>query len=381
MPADADPTLDAAPPLEGELQLRLLRHGGRVSACSVRSTRPDVAARLLQGRQAETVAVAVPRLYTLCRDSQGVACRLALHAATGAQPDATLLAQGQQLVAQEAWRETALQVLLTWPRALGLAPEPKALAAARAARDGAFGHATVAEQIAQAVFGESAAQWLQRSEPMAWWQWANAGRTAAARHVASGGGAQAVEPEGVALLPPIPTADQLRALARDAEAEGFASAPLWQARPAETGALARRQHHPLVAALLRQGARTAARQAARLQELALGLGGDDATDANTDITPRAGSLTFDDGSTAPLGLGWAQNARGLLLHLVRLEGERAQLYRIVAPTEWNFHPEGALPAALLGTEAPDADALRQRARSVVDSLDPCVTCRVEVLDA
>jgi Ni,Fe-hydrogenase I large subunit len=78
---------------------------------------------------------------------------------------------------------------------------------------------------------------------------------------------------------------------------------------------------------------------------------------------------------------WVENARGLLIHLVRFEDERAATYRIVAPTEWNFHPEGAMAAALVGSPAPDPGTLTLRAVRIAHSLDPCVACRVEIDDA
>ena len=81
------------------------------------------------------------------------------------------------------------------------------------------------------------------------------------------------------------------------------------------------------------------------------------------------------------GLAWVENARGLLMHRLRLVQGRTADYRIVAPTEWNFHPAGALPAALRDAPAHDLDALRRRTRVLVDSLDPCVACSVEFEDA
>ena len=51
--------------------------------------------------------------------------------------------------------------------------------------------------------------------------------------------------------------------------------------------------------------------------------------------------------------------------------------RIVAPTEWNFHPGGALAAALLGRPAADLDAVKRYTTQLVHSLDPCVACHVE----
>ena len=78
------------------------------------------------------------------------------------------------------------------------------------------------------------------------------------------------------------------------------------------------------------------------------------------------------------GIAAVQTARGLLLHAVRLEDERVADYRIVAPTDWNFHPDGALARGLLGLEVEDATTLVQRAGLAVLALDPCVAFRIEV---
>jgi coenzyme F420-reducing hydrogenase alpha subunit len=154
----------------------------------------------------------------------------------------------------------------------------------------------------------------------------------------------------------------------------FASHPLWQDRPAETGALARWQHQPLIAALSRRSAgRMLPRYVARLLELAQLLAGR----VGDAAVPTVGALTLPDGG----GIGWVVNARGLLVHQARLDGDRVTHYRIVAPTEWNFHPAGALVSALMGSPAHDLTSVKQQAARWVHSLDPCVACRVEIDDA
>ncbi len=150
----------------------------------------------------------------------------------------------------------------------------------------------------------------------------------------------------------------------------FASQPTWQDAPAETGALARRQSDPLLQDLVRRSAsRVPARFVARLRELALLLSGQATAIVGAKATPSGG------------GIAWIENARGLLIHQVRLDEDRVVGYRIVAPTEWNFHPRGALALALADTPAVDADEARRRTLRLVHSLDPCVACRVEVDDA
>ncbi|MDP2325218.1 MAG: nickel-dependent hydrogenase large subunit, partial [Gammaproteobacteria bacterium] len=64
-------------------------------------------------------------------------------------------------------------------------------------------------------------------------------------------------------------------------------------------------------------------------------------------------------------------ARGLLLHWVQLDGDGAvQDYRVLAPTEWNFHPDGALARAVAALTPSDSEA----AHLLAAAYDPCVAC-------
>ncbi len=83
----------------------------------------------------------------------------------------------------------------------------------------------------------------------------------------------------------------------------------------------------------------------------------------------SGALKLSEGQA----LGWCEMARGLLLHWVQLDPQgKVQDYRVVAPTEWNFHPEGALAQALTALTATDTQA----AQSLAAAFDPCVSCTV-----
>jgi Ni,Fe-hydrogenase I large subunit len=107
-----------------------------------------------------------------------------------------------------------------------------------------------------------------------------------------------------------------------------------------------------------------ARLVARLVELAAALeafGG------------RHGAVQLD-GATA---ISWVDTARGLLVHRVALEGDRIAAYRIVAPTEWNFHPDGAFTQGAMALAADDTARLEREVRWLVASLDPCVGVRYE----
>jgi hypothetical protein len=110
------------------------------------------------------------------------------------------------------------------------------------------------------------------------------------------------------------------------------------------------------------------RLGARLADLAALVGG---------ATPDTGSLALGPG----VGLAWTEMSRGLLIHWARLEDAaaapdtaRVARFRVLAPTEWNFHPSGELALAMTDGRF-DAEATRLAALA----LDPCV--RFDLVEA
>jgi Ni,Fe-hydrogenase I large subunit len=95
------------------------------------------------------------------------------------------------------------------------------------------------------------------------------------------------------------------------------------------------------------------------------------------MPPRVQSIALGNGE----GLAAVETARGLLLHRARLQEQCVVDYQIVAPTEWNFHPDGALVRGLEGLEAGEEQHLVGAARLAVHALDPCVAFRVEMAHA
>ena len=166
-------------------------------------------------------------------------------------------------------------------------------------------------------------------------------------------------------------ADYARALVN--VPSGFAQYPTWCGQAAETGPLARWQHAPPVAAWLADGgSQIGARIVARAVDLAYcALHATGAQDRWSDAEAW--------GPGPGLGCARVDTARGLLLHRVWLSGNRIVDYLIVAPTEWNFHPEGMFRSALMGLPLADVDAVERRARYMVLALDPCVDYGLRVL--
>lgn len=355
--------------LEGELRVVLRLATGRVLRCDISSTRPDVARLLLQGRRLDDIRAAVPRLFALCTAAQSAACELVIAAACGKPLTDTALARLYKSVATESLYETLHQVLLRWPLGLGEVPSNEAMTAARLVL--VRGVLNTAE-LEHLIFGVDARHWLAMTHADQLWAWADAGATTSARFLHDVARDRWAGEHEVALLPTPVTAALVGQIMQGTELEAdFAQRPQWHGTPAETGPLARMQHDPLLHALCqRDGHGAHVRFAARLRELALML-------APPGSSVRLGSMKLPDGSA----VSWVESARGLLMHQLVAEGARAALYRIVAPTEWNFHPDGALAKAFQGSRVRTASALRQRAQRWVQSLDPCVACQVEVCDA
>lgn len=161
---------------------------------------------------------------------------------------------------------------------------------------------------------------------------------------------------------PVQVRAGMRELARALDADaGFAARPLWLGGTAETGPWTRclsSSGHAVDTAWLRLASRIADIARIACDEQAL----------------RHGALALGDGE----GIAWSEMARGLLVHWVRLEPgsrdpalARVQACRVLAPTEWNFHPDGGF-AHWLSKAAPDAASVALAAAA----LDPCVDFEV-----
>lgn len=357
---------------EGELTVRLDVRGGQIRSVQIASTRTPLPPRLTLGRPADQVAHALPLLFSICARAQGAAAASALDAARGYAAQPTKLSQRSSEVQREAVIELVSRLLLDWPRAMGTAPEVAAVARARqAAPTQAM---DVCRDIARdQVFASDPAQWLADPTLQALDRWSSAAATLPAQLL--GRLLRSVPGLGRSDIRAMPATSSAAICAMlppfDAD-PGFSRAPDWQGLPVETGALARRARHPLVAAFMaRDGNSVAARLVAQLVDLAVLLGTRDDGQAVRQHTAAPG-----------VGIGLAETARGLLLHQAQVDTDgRVERYRVIAPTEWNFHPAGALSHGLAGRRVADADAARRDATLLAQALDPCVAFKVEVADA
>jgi len=381
-------------PIEGEIAVRLERAASRITRVSIRSTRPLATARVVVGRRAGDAAALVPRLYSVCARAQGAASASALESAAGRPPSPATSAARSLSVALENLQEDLRRLLIDVPKAIGQAAvvEPvaevrRAFAPVLSAAPGftdesrasapATRHAidTAIAVVSRHVLGESLAAFAARMDAEGLERWSHAATTAPARAwraVLDRGGR--LGESDVPTLPPM-TREQVEILLAALAADGgFAAAPRLGGATRETGALARMAAHPAVAGIAsRHGRGVAARLAARVADVARTAGAlaDGGTPARLDAWSTASGA----------GVAIVETARGLLLHCAEIREDRVTGYAIVAPTEWNFQPGGPLERSLAGLDARDAEALQHDAGLVVQSLDPCVACSIEVRDA
>ncbi len=385
--------------VEGRLQIELTREGERVSGVKISSTRPVHAARVFEGKTPDTVLQLLPLLFSICAVAQAQAAQTACERALGITPERGVRLARELLVCLETAREHLWRILIDWPafvdedshaalassltrllpdsrnalfvdgRAFGL--EVKLYAADWALHDLA---GTLDAVLERTVFGCSAREWLTINDRAGLDNWSRHSGSLAARVLRrlqdnGWGEIGAVAP---AFLPPLPDAGLDERLAAP-DCDAFIARPDWQGLPHETTPLSRQQDVPLIRSLLATGGTgLLARLAALLVELA-GMPECVRALSGEMLAIEAGQLDPVD-SVAQSGVGLAQveAARGRLVHRVELDHDCVRRYRILAPTEWNFHPTGAAAQGLMHLPARDTVVLRRTAALFINAVDPCV---------
>lgn len=387
-------------PAEGRIAINLICGADGISSVQLASTRPLNLMRLTIGRSAAEPPALMPLIFNICGMAQAAASVGAIEDACG-RADSGSKAARDLIVLAETMREHVLRVGLDWPRFLGETPSaedvegvrtitalprkmsmalfgaaaPFALGA-RANPDRAAASGLIVEAAAaleRSIFGMAADVWLEAcADCDALRRWAEGKATVAARLIAlvysrNWQRAGAIEPR---FLPALGRQALITRLF-SADGESFSAAPNWEGCPCETGPLAREAASPLVMAVTAEfGAGLMARLTARLVELA-SLPARMLSLLDGIATPAAPALPIAEASDG-FGIAQVEAARGRLIHAVDLRGARVAAYRIVAPTEWNFHPQGAAATALarLGTASPAE--MKQLAELLVHAIDPCV---------
>jgi coenzyme F420-reducing hydrogenase alpha subunit len=389
--------MNGAPP-EGVIGARLFVGGRRVARVAIEPRKMLRLGAILVGRPAGEALGTLPHLFSLCGTAQLQAGLEAVERAGGLSLAPAQRGARRVLLLAETVLEHAQRLLIDWPPLLGLDPnlaEAKALRQALTglrplmgpeapwARPGGVAlridhvglEARLNEALSilrRAVYGP---QWEEGGD---FGQWVNSQATLPARilYVMAERRWTDLGKSEVAAMGEFAADELARRLDEDADG-AYARAPDWQGAVLETGPIARLAVHPVIMGLRAKiGNGAALRLVARMIEL---------TRRMRDLIAMAPGLDDDEPPPARLGggagLAMVEAARGRLAHRVELNDGVVSRWRILAPTEWNFHPEGAFAKGVIGLEAgPD---LETRARLIATAIDPCVALdlTIEAADA
>jgi hypothetical protein len=166
---------------------------------------------------------------------------------------------------------------------------------------------------------------------------------------------------------PFQQATNLLSIAKALETDPLmAQYPTWQGACAETGPWARSRHEPHTSAAQTGWTRLASRW---IELLEIASSGSMAGGQDSPPLLSCGALALG-GHQA---IAWCEMARGLLLHWLRLDAQGHVLdYKVLAPTEWNFHPHGGLSKAVSALGPHDTAS----AWALAAAYDACVECSV-----
>jgi hypothetical protein len=353
----------------GKLSLGVICDADSVCGTDIRSTRP-LAAQVLKGRTAEQVRQIVPLLFNVCGHAQGAAANAALHAARQAAWPA--VAVTERWIACEAMQEHLWRLMLDWPKLLGLAQQEQRFASwhalLRKIGAGEVDMGIFLREFERDGLGMTAAEWQQLDGYQALQTWWRGADSMVARSLATLAGLEHGRQDACEsrLLPAWSAADAQQACAGRWGAN-FSARPEWQGVAPETGAWSYFADRPLLRDAWQQsGSKALVRLLARIWDVVEMASGSAAPRLDA-ASPAAGE-----------GIAVVRTARGLLMHHARVSGEKVADYAIVAPTEWNFHPDGAFAQGMSGLKERDTERLRRLAHIEALSLDPCVAYEIEV---
>lgn len=352
---------------------------------ALHSGRQDWAGRIGRGQPVAALPGLLSGLFSLCGQAHRLCAQLAIHAAAPAALAAPT--EVSQRLRRETAQEHVRRIGLDWPRLLADPATATTGAAAMAALQACplLRPAAAADDPWPATL-----DWLQREclqMPAATWlrAWQACGADwlfdwsqrhggwlpallRAAREVDTG---PALEMDQ-ALRVHTDTA-ALRSLAAALSLQpGFAMRPQWQGACAHTGPWARLNGADDGLALTPW-----ALLGSRLAELVrLCL----SEDAGPDGGPWLGHGALQTGERQ--GLAWVEMARGLLVHQVALQDGDApatvRACRVLAPTEWNCHPEGEVARRIAALDTAVGPALlARRVGLLMAAFDPCVPYQIE----
>ncbi len=393
--------LRAMNPIEGQIDIDIFPHKDGVLNVHIISNRPLKVSKILVGKKPEQVLAIIPLMYNICGTAHSRAALRCMQQCMRIETDPGMENARDMLLLVETAREHLMRILLDWPKLFAVDAEIQGLAFVNqltgkfksalfsGGRAFAFDSqmtirdedlkkliAQLQQYLHEHVFAVSPSAWLANKNMADLLNWSRHTHTITAQAI------QAIYTNGWASqgensCQPLPHFgdEQLHECFDQQDADTFIAEPTWQGHCFETTAFSRQRQHPLIQ-MLHGEFRNAliTRWVARLVELA-GI-----PQQLTDMLDHLKG--HETGKVAAQqtrrSVAQVETARGRLIHRVEFEKGLISNYQILAPTEWNFHPQGPLAQALASIRSNDKKELNQLAHLIINAIDPCVGYKLGV---
>ena len=357
--------------LAGQLLIRVQVLNGHIHTASLQSSRPVMLPRILKQLMPEVAVDRIRLLYSLCANAQQVAALCACESALGLSIPPEVMAARSKLVQAETQKEQAWSLLHHWlavPHGVRQQTSQKLTHAflrlqqashpylsfgkdAEGVSDAPFNQWQYEfQKIMQVALSEPLESFVssaldQKNTPVGGLIKQLNMHPSLVRHYVSG------LPTPLSPHIPTPGSDDLLA---------FAQRPTFNGQCCESTPLARLYQNESGQALYKEAR---FRQCHPIAQRVIAL----LAELSTPVSERDCVVIANSGSCE------LEAARGRLLHQVILDrAGLVQSYSILAPTEWNFHPEGILTTALQGVAVQSKTETEALLHDWIRALDPCV---------
>jgi Ni,Fe-hydrogenase I large subunit len=401
--------------IEGQLDIDLYPQRENGTRVELSSSRPLHATKIFIGKTPEQVLSIIPLLFSICGVAQSRAALSAIEQNLSISSKAELETARDMLVLVENAKEHLFRLFIDWPQLFDLKISnnnmpylSQVLSKFKAALfhngdalslnselntrftdvDSLEINALIDQldqYLQQHVFCQPTEDWIKIKDIHSLHEWSQQCDSVAAKSI-SFICEQGWASQGLTDCEHLPELDENFLLEKfsASNADQFIAKPQWQGYCYETSTLSRQFEQPLIKTLYKEFDSTLiTRWVARLVELANipQQLRDMLQQLSDNSTPPADNvINIRSGKNTRLGLAQIEAARGRLIHHVEIDNGIISKYQILAPTEWNFHPQGLVAKSLssIASSNNNKEELEKLAHLVINAIDPCVGYQLRV---
>ncbi len=373
--------------IEGQLIIDVKRSSSDTTV-TITSSRPLHASQLLVGKSPEQALKIVPLLFNICGTAQSYNAFRVLNNKKNYKNSAQ-----QILVLTETLKEHLLRIFLDAPQLLNIkasdvnlsfvAQLVKQMQASILGGQPIFdfeNNATIQQAETQAlideietflekhIFGMPINQWQQISTYHTLIEWSKKQQSIATKAINTIINNDWSSQAAISLQPlPALSVKELEIELDNDNAKHFIAQPRWQQKTYETTPLTRQRNNRLIKDLKeKHGNGLLTRWLARLVEISL-------------LPLQIRTLLANKSATTESSqIAQIEAARGRLIHRAVVVNNKVKTYQIVAPTEWNFHPNGIVVESLRNIKTKTNSEYQKIAHCVINAIDPCVGYELRV---